>query len=391
MQTLEKKFSQKLPIVKKETVPMPVSVLHIIKSLGRGGAETLLPETLNKHDKKKFDFHYAYFLPWKGQMVDAIRQEGGKVTLFSSKNNLQIMAKVFKLAAYVKKHNIQLIHCHLPWAGILGRMVGKMTGVPVVYTEHNVWERYHKLTYHLNKLSFSNQKKVIAVSADVANSIRKNYRKPQPEVQVVLNGINTEKFSAAYNSPKNIRQELGIPSDAVVVGVACVFRAQKRLTAWVEVAKLLHDKYPSMHFVVAGDGIMKDQIFSKAKELDTKSYIHFVGLQSEIRPYLQAIDIFMMTSEFEGLPIALLEAMSMGCMPACTDAGGISELVKDGENGVLVPVDQPLALAERLEDYLNNRDKIQHMKSAARQTVVNHFSMQKMVGEIETIYEDILK
>jgi glycosyltransferase involved in cell wall biosynthesis len=368
-----------------------IPVLHIIKSLGRGGAETLLPEMLNKHDKDKYEFHYAYFLPWKGQMVSEIQKEGGKVTLFSSNNNLQIMAKVFKLVNYVKTNNIQLIHCHLPWAGIVGRIVGSMTKVPVVYTEHNVWERYHKLTYHLNKLSYSKQKTVIAVSQDVANSIHKNYHKPNPTVKVVLNGINTEKFSGSYKADKDIRKELNISSDAVVIGVTCVFRPQKRLTDWVEVAAKIHEQYPGVHFIVVGDGMMKNEIFKKAKELNTEGYVHFVGLHAEIRPYLRAMDIFMMTSEFEGLPIALLEAMSMGCMPACTDAGGISELVKDEQNGILVPVATPLLLAEKLASYLNDRSRIEHMSKCARNTVVRDFSMQKMVAQIETIYDETIK
>src|SRR4051812_13871587 len=103
-----------------------IAILHIIKSLGRGGAETLLPETLAKHDQSKYNFHYIYFIPWKDQMVGAIREAGGTVTCYSAKNNLAIMAKIPSIVAYVKKHKIKLIHCHLPWAGITGRIVGKL-------------------------------------------------------------------------------------------------------------------------------------------------------------------------------------------------------------------------------------------------------------------------
>lgn len=100
-----------------------VKVLHIIKSLGRGGAETLLQETLKKHDKEKYEFHYIYFLPWKNQMVDTITKEGGIVNLFSSKNNIIILLQIFKILKYIKVNNIEIIHCHLPWAGFVGRMV----------------------------------------------------------------------------------------------------------------------------------------------------------------------------------------------------------------------------------------------------------------------------
>jgi len=369
----------------------PIQILHIIKSLGRGGAETLLPETLAKHDQGRYGFHYIYFIPWKDQMVGAIRAAGGKVSCFAAKNNLAIIAKIPSIVSYVRKNNIKLIHCHLPWAGITGRIVGKLTGVPVVYTEHNMWERYHKLTYHLNKITYSSQERVIAVSAEVANSIRTNHKRSKPRVQVVLNGINTAKFSTEYKPATDIRARYGIPDGAVLIGITCVFRAQKRLTIWLEIAQKLHEKFPALHFIVVGDGVLKQEIHAKAAELQTSGYVHFAGLQTEIRPFLNAMDIFMMSSEFEGLPIALLEAMSMEVMPACTDAGGISELVKDGLNGVLVPVADPMMLVRKLEKFIADPLQIREMGRKAREMVISNFSMEKMVGELETIYSETLK
>lgn len=371
-------------------VEQPVSVLHIIKSLGRGGAEMLLPETLTKHDKNRFDFHYIYFLPWKDQMAEAIEEAGGAVTCLPAKNNAGIFMNINKIVAYVKRHNIRLIHCHMPWAGIVGRVAGKLTDTPVVYTEHNMWERYHKLTYYLNKLSFGYQQKVIAVSGDVARSIHKNYGKRLPTVQVVMNGVNTTKFSRSLITDKNIRSELKIDTAAVVIGIACVFRAQKRLTTWLEIAALLHKRHSRTHFIIVGDGVLSKEIHKKAEELFMSDYLHFVGLQAEIRPYLKAMDIFMMSSEFEGLPIALLEAMSMECMPACTSAGGIPELITDSENGILVPVDRPLELANRISACLDNPAEIKRLGRMARETVISQFSMQQMVKELETIYDGII-
>ncbi len=385
MDTLNKTYIRK---TYQEQQPIPV--LHIIKSLGRGGAEMLLPETLREHDKQKYDFHYMYFLPWKNQMVSAIEEEGGKVVCIPAKNNAKILLAVRKIAAYVRKHKIQLIHCHLPWAGMAARIVGKMTGVPVVYTEHNKWERYHKLTYLLNKFTFSSQQRVIAVSAEVANSIKTNYGKAKPLVQVVANGTDTLKYSRTQNIGNDIRKELNIPATATVIGITCVFRAQKRLGIWLEIAQALHVKNPDTFFIIVGDGPLKEQIHAKAKTLGTDKYVFFAGLQTETRPYFAAMDIFMMSSAFEGLPIALLEAMSMNCVPACTAAGGIPEVITDGENGVLVPVQEPMQLVDRLAALIQQPGQVTNMKQAARDTVINSFSMKKMVGELETIYNDLI-
>lgn len=367
-----------------------IPVLHIIKSLGRGGAEILLPETLRHHDQQRFRFHYIYFLPWKDQVVPEIRQAGGTVVCMQANNNLQILRKVRQIAAYVKQHNIQAIHCHLPWAGIVGRLAGLLTGIPVIYTEHNKWERYHTLTYFANKFSFSRQQQVIAVSDEVAQSIRKHYGKNRPDVKVVLNGIDTGRFSPTVPLERNIRKELGISANATVIGITCVFRAQKRLTIWLEIAAQLHSMYPGLIFMVVGDGVLKKEIHEKAKALSLNACVHFTGLQTDTRPYLKAMDIFMMSSEFEGLPIALLEAMSMGCMPACTSAGGIPEVIQDSKNGLLVPVDHPLQLVDRIAYHLSQPESIARMKRSARETVVSAFDMKKMVRTLEKIYTEVL-
>src|SRR5687768_5750870 len=101
----------------------------------------LLPETLRLHNKDEFEFHYIYFLPWKDQLVEALTQNGGRVKCFAANDNIRLILKARLVAAYVKEHKIQLIHAHLPWAGILARIVAKLTNVPVVYTEHNKQER----------------------------------------------------------------------------------------------------------------------------------------------------------------------------------------------------------------------------------------------------------
>ncbi|TKK65026.1 glycosyltransferase [Ilyomonas limi] len=365
-------------------------VLHIIKSLGRGGAEMLLPETLAKHNQSQYEFHYIYFLPWKDQVVGDIERENGIVTCIPAKNNIQIFGKTGAIVQYIKTHKVQIIHCHMPWAGVIGRIAGRLAKVPVVYTEHNKWERYHKATYFFNKYSFSSQAKVLAVSGEVANSIQKHYHKNTPAIQVLRNGINIDKFSRDIQMEPLVRSLYNIPETAIVIGITCVFRKQKRLTTWLEVAKQLHNVFTDVHFIIVGDGVLKEEVYAKAKALDMHNYLHFAGLQAEVRPYLQAMDIFMMTSEFEGLPVALLEAMSMRCMPACTAAGGIGELIQDGENGVLVPIEEPEQLINKLSEYILYPEKIKAAAQHARQTVASNFSIQTMVAALENTYEEVV-
>lgn len=368
-----------------------IKVLHLIKSLGRGGAEMLLPETLKVHSKEQFEFHFAYFLPWKDQMVPAIEALGAKVICFTANNNLKMFLKVNEINRYVQENNINVIHSHLPWAGIIARIVGRMTSVPIIYTEHNKWERYHKLTYFINKFTFGWQQLAIAVSKDVEQSIKKHYKNKKPEIITVLNGVNTEKFNR-FVIEDNLSDMLNITEDTIVIGTVSVFRTQKRLTIWLEIAHLIHKKYPNTYFIIVGDGPLRAQVHAKAEELKMQDYLYFAGLQEEVRPYFKVMDIFMMASEFEGLPIALLEAMSMQCIPCCTTAGGIPEVIKNNENGLLVNVEEPFELMNKISCLINNwKISAERLKQAARITVEAKFGMERMVEKLEDNYKKIAK
>lgn len=318
-------------------------------------------------------------------MVADIQQAGATVTCMQAKNNLQLVGKAKKLANYIKEHKIDLVHAHLPWAGIVARIAGKMAGVPVIYTEHNKWERYNKGTFYLNKLTFPWQKTVVAVSNDVANSIKKYYKASLPNVKVISNGINTQTF--VKTNSQAIRTQLGIPLHAKVVGIVSVFRVQKRLHIWLEIAKTLHEQDADFHFIIVGAGPLEQELLQLQKQYQQGGYVHFVGLQTEVRPYYEAMDVFMMTSEFEGLPIALLEAMSMQVFPICTTAGGIGEVLTSKEVGFTAPTQEPYQLVPLVNQFFSlSKQRQQQLQQAARQQVQQYNSMVTMVKQLEDLY-----
>jgi L-malate glycosyltransferase len=367
-----------------------IKALHIIKSLGRGGAEMLLPETLRLHDKELFEFHYIYFLPWKDQMVSAIRSYGGKITCLSAKNNIELVMKARQVAAYVRQNNIQLIHAHLPWAGIVARIAGKLTGIPVVYTEHNKQERYHFLTRWANLASMDLLTTVIAVSKDVEESVLKHKPRLRIPLNTILNGVNVDHFAPDIYNRQVIRESLGISDTAPVIGTIAVFRFQKRLELWLELAKKIVEAIPETRFIIVGDGPMKDVLHARSQELGLGDVVHFVGLQTEVRPYLAAFDLYMMSSIYEGLPIAMLEAMSSGCPVISTDAGGIKEVIRNEQDGLLCSVDDPDALVELALTLLNDPVYRKKLSVAGRKRIIEAFSLGKMVRELEEMYKSVL-
>lgn len=364
-----------------------IKVLHIIKSLGRGGAETLLPETLKAHDTSRFEFHYIYFLPLKNQMVDSLSKAGGKVSCFSAKSIFSMLLQSSKIVDYCVKNNIQIIHAHLPWSGVVARIVGRLTKIPVIYTEHNNFNIYNFFTKTLTGVTYPWQTKVIAVSEDAKAALEK--RKLFHDIVYVPNGVNTNFYSKEnkFKRLDNVEHFIG---DDKVIGTVAVFRKQKRLDIMIEVAHLAQQKSIPFKFLMVGDGTEMEMIKGLIAQYQLKNVL-LVGLQDNAADFMNYMDVFLITSDYEGLPVALLESMSMSIAPFCTPVGGIPNVVKDSQNGVLLKSQEPSEILSQLEtQVMNENSTFEDMKMAARETIVNGYSIQRMVNQLESIYTEVL-
>jgi L-malate glycosyltransferase len=362
-----------------------IKILHLIKSLGRGGAEMLLAESLLLHNKNQFEFHYVYFLPWKNQLVQQISGAGGKVTCLEATNSINIFFRAKDLINYIRYHKIDLLHCHMPVTGMLGRYVHSKIKIPVIYTEHNIQDRYHFITRFFNKFTFNYQTEVIAVSGEVKSSIEKNIN-PFINVSVVENGVNSELFIRNAEEGMRIRKAFNIPNNAFVVGNIAVFRSQKRLKEWVEVFAASSKSNANLFGLLVGQGPFMEQVQASIEAFGLQNKIILAGLQSDVKAYYSAIDIFMMTSLYEGLPIALLEAMSMECAVVCTNAGGIKSVVSNGEDGFLVNVTDWKDLSTIINTLVAEPLLIQQYGAKARNKVMKSHGLSKTVLALEEIY-----
>ena len=179
---------------------------------------------------------------------------------------------------------------------------------------------------------------------------------------------------------------MGIPSNTIVIGSLCVFRTQKRLNAWLEIFAIVSKQYPNVRGILVGDGPLKEDIILQVKALGLEEIVFLPGIQSNANDWYAAMDIFMMTSDFEGLPLALLEAMSCECAVVTTNAGGINEVVEDGINGSMVDVNQWNGLISKVQFLLDNPAERVSMGQAARDRVVHHFSIHQMTRQLEKLY-----
>jgi L-malate glycosyltransferase len=367
----------------------PYRVLHLIKGLGRGGAERLLADGARVVNRTKFAYQYAYFLPWKNAFVAELEASGAEVTCFPRRNSGTIILSAFTIARFCKQRRIDLMHCHLPVAGIVGRLAGRIAGIPVVYTEHNLMQRYHPWTRMMNIRTWDWQKAVIAVSHGVADSIQSHLKSPVP-VRVIQNGVPVQSLIRSTEDRLEIRQQLGIPPDAPVIGTVAVFRIQKNLPDWIRAARMIKNSNPDCHFLLVGDGPLRKEVEREIHSAGLSDAVHLTGLQENVTPYYSAMDIFMSSSIFEGLPIALLEAMAMNLPVVATTVGGVPEIIDNELTGILVEPENPELLAAKATSLLNNEPLRNGIGSAARLVIESRFNISKMTAQLEMLYGEIL-
>jgi len=362
-------------------------VLHLIKSLGLGGAENLLLATARRDSP--VDYSFAYFLPWKDALVEPLRQAGAEVTCFPAKSAAGVLARAPAVARHLRRHGIDLVHAHLPVSGVAARLAGRMAGVPVVYTEHNLMPRYHPLTRRANLWTWGLQRAVVAVSAEVAASIAVHAGDKVP-VQVVANGVPVDRLRRDPTAAAALRTRLGFAADAPLVGQVAVFRSQKRLDHWLTAARKIHERLPECRFALVGDGPLRDEVERRVAAAGLDGVVHLPGLQADVTPWLSAFDLLMISSDFEGLPLVLLEAMAFEVPVVATAVGGIPETVADGETGRLVAPGDPAALATAALELLADPVRRAAMGSAARRRAESEFSTDRMLTELEDLYDRLL-
>ncbi len=288
---------------------------------------------------------------------------------------------------WLRDRGADLVHAHLPLAGVAARLAGRIAGTPVIYTEHNLQERYHPLTRRANLATWRLQKAAVAVSAEVAESIARHAPAGVP-VRVVRNGIETGPPDEAGG--RAVRAALGVPPGVPLIGTVAVFRRQKRLDHWLEAARRIADRRPDARFAIVGDGPLRPEVEASAARLGLSGRLAFPGLQEDVRPWLAALDLYLMTSEFEGLPLALLEAMAAGRAVAVTGVGGVPEAVIDGESGVVRPFGDVAGLADAAQALLADPERRTRLGAAARRRVETSFGIRRMAAELESLYREVL-
>ena len=368
-------------------------ILVLIKGLGRGGAEQLLVSAIPYLDRSRFEYEVGYLLPWKDALVPDFERVGISVRCLDGGRGL---GWIRRFRSIVRADRIDLVHVHSPYAAIGARLAVDRDAAPFVYTEHNVWNRYRRSTYWGNAVTYPRNDHVFAVSHSVRNSI--HYPVPlrarvMPTVETLYQGLDRAEVSrwARLDGAglERTREALGIPPDAPVVGTIANFKPHKGHAELVRAIVEVRRSVPDVRLVLVGVGPLESEVRSLAEQLGVIDAVIFAGFRDDVPRLLQAFDVFTLASRYEGLSIALIEAMALGRPVVVTRAGGLPEAVTDGQSGLLVPPGDVDALAAGLVRVLSDHALAKRLGWGARRRAED-FDIQRTVRRTEEVYEELL-
>jgi len=364
-------------------------VVLLFKALGPGGAEQLLLNSAKYLDRTEFDYSVAYLLPEFNALVGDLERQGLRVDCLGG---IKTGVWMSRLRALVRERGSRIIHTHSPYAAVGARLTLKRPGGPrLVHTEHSLWDFYHPLTRHGNLLTFPLNDHVFAVSEHVRQSIRyppalRLLR--MPPVETLYHGLDPA-LMGAWEGANGVRESLGIPSEAPVVGAVANFRAEKGHRYLLEAAVRVRQAFPEVRFVLVGHGPLQGELRRQVRQMQLERNVIFTGPRNDVHRLMASFDVFALPSVYEGLSIALIEALSAGVPSIATGTGGVTEVMSDGVNGVIVPPRDSLALGNAIVSLLNDQTRRRQFAQAGKIRAAD-FDIRVAVRRIEDVYRGLL-
>ena len=382
-------------------------VVHLIEALGPGGAERLLYTNLKHFDGERVRSTVITVYPHATHWLEPIQALGVPVVPLNCQNTLEIPKGIKNLRTWLLANKPDLIHSHLWAANIIGRIAGRLTGTPVISSIHNpdheeqAWADGADVSLMKRRIvrgldrwtAKAGNDRLIAVSNYVKQSATRHLRVPLDSIDLVYNPIDIDSLTdAPATSRAELLRSCGLPADSIILLNVARLSPQKGLVYALRALPAIRKRFPSAHLVSVGattDPRWTEQLEREATELGVKDHFHVMGARRDVTDFLRACDVFIFPSLYEGLGIALIEAMAAGCACVASSAGPIPEVVSDGEDGILVPPADSDAIAAAVCRLLEDESERLRLGTAASKTAFSRFQPQQSADALTRIYESV--
>ena len=360
-----------------------LTIMHSIETAGPGGAENVLLNLLRNLDREKY--RSIVCLRKEGWLTSRVRELGFDtvvVPLEGRAIDVRWCRQVYKV---LKKKGVHLMHAHEFAMNVHCSVLSSFSGVPCVTTVHGrhyYGERWYRRAAYRYAARHSH---MVAVSNDIKAHLHKQIGVPAFRVDVVHNGIDTAAFLPDQDTRSRVRHELGVDDGTLLIGAVGNLYPVKGHTQLVKAVAEVKRDYANFRLFIAGRGQLLESLQEEAKQLGVSAHVFFLGFREDVRALLQAMDIFVLPSESEGIPLSLLEAMAAKKPVVVTGVGGIPEVV-DSEVGSICPANDPRALAEGLLAMLKDPVRARRLGEAGRRRVERDFSLTQMRARYTDLY-----
>jgi glycosyltransferase involved in cell wall biosynthesis len=366
----------------------PLRVLIVIKCLGYGGAERLVVDMVATADRTQFDIEVAYVLREQDALVPTIRAGGTLVHPLDAFHNadLRWMAALRKLL--VRGH-YDVVHFHLPYAAAFGQLV--VASLPrssrpgLVYTEHSLWGHAKLVNRVLLRGSMGSRERLVAVSQASYDALPESL---QQRATTVVHGVDLSMSDSLIARRAELRtllrSELGVEDHEFLFLTVANLRPEKGYDVLLEAAKIVADSDIPIRIAAVGRGPLREALRARHAELGLGDRFQFLGQRDDVLQLLAGADAFVLASRHEGLPVALMEATSVGLPIVASRVGGIPQVLKEEVDALLVPPGESGLLAQAMERLFSDpelRDRL-GQRAKLRSSMFDIAEANRAMGDI---------
>jgi glycosyltransferase involved in cell wall biosynthesis len=387
-------------------------IIHIITRLDKGGSAETTLQVASLLNREKYDIFLVHGLSLESNMgvmeqealirdLSLAEKKGVRVFTISSlvrrlslRNDLLAFVSIYRLIKRIKPH---IVHTHTSKAGVLGRVAAYLAGVPVIiHTPHgHVFHSYYG--YIVTKMIVFVER-ILSLMTDKITALTERERDEHLECGIastnkyiiIHSGVTLQQIMNTNIDIEKGKKKLGIPQNSNVIGAVGRLVPVKGHKYLVSAAKKITKEFDNAVFVFVGDGYLESKLERQAESLGIRDNIIFAGWRSDVIDVLDLFDILVLPSLNEGMGKVLIEGMALGKPIVASSVGGIIDLVKNGDNGILVPPRDSDGLSDAILNLIRNKKLAQELGKNGKAKVYPEYDTTVMIRQIEDLYESLL-
>ena len=362
-----------------------------MNGFGAGGIERQQTEIITRLPADRFTQIIAT-MRLSGPFYPEIKATGVEIVEFpfNSLRNQQAVAHYFGLARLIRRRRVHLVYCYDFYTNIWGAISVTLAGrAKLITSRGDTGRMFSKAQLAVQRMAYACSSAIVPNSDMVKRILIEDEFVPAWKIRRIYNGIDTVRFSPREASPE-LPRSLGLPPGASVIGAVGNLHPWKGQDTLLCAAARIREVRPDAWFLLIGEGIAQNDLQQLATQLGIRERTIFAGIRQDIPDLLALMDVFVLPSQHESLPNAVMEAMACARPVVATAVGGVPELISDGVTGFLVPPGDPAAMADAVLRVLGDRALGAALGNAARERAVSKFSCDRLVGNMAALYEDVL-